>query len=135
MSYKDHVCWLERQRYSRDCGVAALASLYYLTYEDAEERVKSALPGRRFPICGMRVIELVRSSSYMGRELQRVVRFDPQVDCGILCVSHLRWFIVHFVVLVHGVVLDPGSGEITTFEYFCRYWKVRSLLRMPPRSD
>lgn len=99
------------QRGPWDCGVASLASLLGVEYEEAERAIALSC-GRLVPIRGMKVQELICAAAFLGRTVWRQVPFDPYTSRGIgsfrgHAAHGAPWW--HFAPMDAGVVLDPES--------------------------
>lgn len=97
------------QRRDCDCGVAALATLAGIPYEDAYVASVGYLKG------GLTLGEIIKIGAELGLVLKRKQRFDPEEDVGILSVAVEREGYKrlqgHVVVLAEGKVIDPADGR------------------------
>lgn len=112
------------QRYTMDCGIAALAMLLSQTYEDTYAAATRLLP--RVRKTGIYLKELEQVAVGLGTRLERrpAGRYSVEDDEGLLSVrtprgvanAKFRW---HFVVLWSGLVLDPDGPTVAEAEdYF-----------------
>lgn len=103
-----------RQRSEGDCGVAALASLTGIPYEDvyvAAAKVDKRHRGKN----GLWDYEVVAIARLLGVRLRPTTRFDLTTDAGVL-----RVFFTgprsqtcpggHFVAVKNGLIGCPGDG-------------------------
>lgn len=105
---------LVRQRGDRDCGVAALASLAGITYEDAYVAVAAIDPVTRGK-GGLHNYQVVAVAERLGLTLEPTRAFDLDEDDGIL---RLRWngrkgkrnVGGHFIAVRDGFALCPSDG-------------------------
>jgi ABC-type bacteriocin/lantibiotic exporter with double-glycine peptidase domain len=103
-----------RQRADRDCGVAALATIAEIPYEDAYFAVGTVDPHCRGK-SGLHNRELVAAAAQLGITLQPTRRYDLDDEDGIL---RIRWNGRkgrknrggHFVAIRDGIVLCPADG-------------------------
>lgn len=91
-----------------DCGVACLAMLLGLPYEDVY--VAACKVDRRFARLGLAMHEMQSIAKLCGVRLARRRLYDIEADTGILSVRAAKYW--HFVVLFRGVVVDPDAGRI-----------------------
>lgn len=98
------------QRQSMDCGVAALATLCGLDYEDVYVAATKIAP--RVGKVGLYQKELVAIAQMLGVTLERVRprAYDLDASTGILNVRSAR--LGHYVVIHDGVVADPAGGRV-----------------------
>jgi len=91
------------QRHIGDCGVAALAMLLGVTYEDALLSLGSEVPTvlRR----GVWFTELQRAAARLGVTLKQKRRYDLELDEGILQIIY-KPKVEHVVVLREGLLFD-----------------------------
>ena len=103
-----------RQRADGDCGIAALAMIAEVEYEDAYVAVVAVDPKRRGK-SGLHNHELARAAQRLGLTLTGTRRYDLDDDDGIL---RVRWNGPrgkrnpggHFVAVREGLILCPGSS-------------------------
>lgn len=124
------------QRYTADCGVAALACLLRIPYEDAEAAICAANHRAR-PIRYMRDAELQRAAHRLGYPMWRLTHFDPHQVEGI---GYFRWARPdrdrpnrHFAVVDHGRVHETDGRTYPIEEYLAAGADVRlySILVIP----
>jgi hypothetical protein len=126
---------LIQQRADGDCGIAALAMVAEVAYEDAYVAV-SLVPGERTRRlrgkCGLTNQDLVRAAAPLGLALTPTRRYDLDVDEGVLRVrgAHFGRF-GHFVAVKNGLVLCPTSKEVLPWQDYLERYKGRpcTLLR------
>ena len=103
---------LVAQRGVGDCGVAALATLLGLSYEDvytemAKRDVRRGKSGTTFR-------HLIRIAARFGVVLRLRLKMDLDESEGILAVEWLTTghpTTQHVVILFHGLIIDPADGE------------------------
>lgn len=101
------------QRAEGDCGIAALAMLTGVAYEDAYvavARIDRVARGKS----GLCLKDLVQAAARLGVSLRHRRMVDLDDDEGILNViwNDKRAYRGHYVVLYRGVIVDPGGPEI-----------------------
>lgn len=114
---------LVESRRDFDCGIAALATLLAVEYEDVY--VAAAQISKRL-VDGMTLKEIQRVAKKFGMILRKTWKVDEEFDVGILSV-HLKREKnePHVVVLMHGVVIDPTLKRIFfNLEYYKNLKKV-----------
>jgi ABC-type bacteriocin/lantibiotic exporter with double-glycine peptidase domain len=105
---------LVRQRGDHDCGVASLASLAEIAYEDAYVAV-SRVDHKRRGKGGLHNHELLRAAKRLGLILKPTRTYDLDDDEGIL---RVRWNGAkgkanpggHFIAVRDGFALCPSDG-------------------------
>lgn len=123
---------LVTQRRERDCGIAALATILGVSYDDANDAVIATL-GKRLG-AGVFATTLVRAAAFLKRKLVNKRRFDPDEARGILgleCEAKGG----HFVVLLgDGVVFDPEDGVLMDLDDYVQLhgFKLCALLAPAP---
>ena len=121
---------LVSQRKPFDCGVAALAMLLHLAYEDAY-----ALAIVRYGASvryGLTLKEMRCLARELGHDL-RTVHFrkvDLDEDSGILGVNWTHTTGGHWVVLRKGTIIDPAKAQVWDADEYIRvhHARVGSLL-------
>jgi ABC-type bacteriocin/lantibiotic exporter with double-glycine peptidase domain len=119
-----------RQRRRSDCGLAALANLLQVTYEDAYvEAVKVSAKGVRTN--GLLMRELVEIAKRLGRQLRplhfqrvRALLKDEEQWSGILGINWTAQHdgcakcdpIGHWVTVHKGVVMDPDDNPPRAYD-------------------
>ncbi len=95
---------LQTQRHARDCGIACLAMLLGLSYED----VLLAAPYQAMH-CGMSTRQILLTAKRLGFQLRVVRTFDLEEDTGLLRVGKRKWKTDHLVMLKAGHVFDTDA--------------------------
>jgi ABC-type bacteriocin/lantibiotic exporter with double-glycine peptidase domain len=114
---------LVTQRANGDCGIAALATLLDLSWDDvyvAAATIDKSCRGKS----GLIIKDMIGIAGVLGVKLQRKrgpARFDE--DEGVLYVNWTRkqpkgGFTAHYVVLGNGVIVDPADGVISDPEEY-----------------
>lgn len=95
------------QRHGYDCGVACLAMLTGVSYEEA--LIATQLP--KVMTTGMTTAQLRATAKRLGKTLTTKRAFDLEADTGILCVrSPKKWgHVDHLVVLKDGLAVDTDA--------------------------
>ena len=115
-----------RQRAGGDCGVAALATVAGISYEDAYVAVDKIDPKRRGK-AGLHNREVIQAARRLALQLVPTRRYDLDEDEGIL---RVRWSGRkasenpggHFVAVLDGRILCPSDGVgLPWSEYLTRY--------------
>lgn len=98
------------QRHAADCGVACLAMICGVPYENALVAVAQEAPN--VCITGVWTDQIVRAAKLLGFSLRRRKRFDLDADTGILHIHFpkLTSDREHFVVLWEGRIIDTDGG-------------------------
>lgn len=98
---------LVRQRTDGDCGVAALATLACLRYEEVHA-VAATVDRVRHGLCGMRVRDLHRVGEQLGLAFEWRRRYELDEDAGLLVVHgpHAARD-GHAVAAYDGLLFDP----------------------------
>jgi len=109
------------QRRKMDCGIAALAMLLGVPYEDIYVAACKVAPTHHREGLNLREVQAIAQS--FGTVLERRRAYDIEADIGILSVrgpSRTRktdWW--HYVVLRRGDVVEPdGARIIDADDYF-----------------
>jgi len=97
------------QRYGGDCGVACLAMLLGVSYENA--LVAAAQVAPNVCITGIWIKHMQTAALLLGYKLRRHRRFDIETDTGILVTNTKRpkQYPVHVVVLREGLVIETDG--------------------------
>jgi ABC-type bacteriocin/lantibiotic exporter with double-glycine peptidase domain len=103
------------QRAPFDCGVAALASLIEMQYEDVYVAV-AAVETKRRGKSGLNLAQMIRAARRLGVRLVRKAVPSLDDDEGLLVVNwlapHPHPIDAHLVVLGYGVIADPADGLV-----------------------
>lgn len=105
---------LIRQRADGDCGIAALASLACMAYEDVYHvvaKVDRYAQGK----LGLNNKDIIIAARLLGLTLEPTRSYDPDVDSGVL---RVRWSGTrgrknrggHFVALKNGLIFCPTDA-------------------------
>ena len=113
------------QRQHGDCGLAALAMLLGLSYED----VLAAAVTRRRPkphVGGMYTREVTFLARRLGTPLAFTRTWDLETDCGLLTVEKTKitaadTFTQHLVLLKFGLVFDTDGTVWEPETYFAQH--------------
>ena len=92
-----------------DCGVACLAMLLSVSYEDA------LLAMGRYT--GAYIREVKAAAKRLKKPLRFTRKFDLENDTGILAVKSEKWRTDHLVVLKDGLIVDT-DGSIWDHDVF-----------------
>jgi len=115
------------QRHQMDCGVACLAMICGVSYENALVAVAQDAPN----VCavGMWGNEMRAAAKRLGFKLKVKRRVDLETDTGILNLSSAKWKSEHVVVLREGLVIET-DGTLWEPDVFLRHYgaKVGTLL-------
>lgn len=95
------------QRHPRDCGVAVLAMLCGVSYEEALVAVSAEAP--MVLTHGLTTQQLVGAARRLGYRLRRTKRYDVETDTGALCVQNPRWPTDHLVVLAEDRIIETDG--------------------------
>jgi len=115
-----------------DCGIAALATLFSVPYEDVYAAAYTTFGV--WPKKGLWLTEVSRVAQALGHPPARRKRKpDLELDTGILHVERTKGIggNQHLVVLRHGgIVIDPDGGVVDDIDDYLEHWraKVKSLL-------
>jgi hypothetical protein len=104
-----------KQRGSADCGIAALAMVLQLPYEDvfaAVAKIERRWAGRR----GLYATSVQAAALRLGTRLRKRRKFDPATHDGVLRVSRDKQEGAHWVALIDGLVFDPTDLEVWHLE-------------------
>jgi ABC-type bacteriocin/lantibiotic exporter with double-glycine peptidase domain len=95
------------QRAAADCGVACLAMLLGLTYENVLVAVAQDNPD----VCaeGMYLRDFRRAARRLGYRLSARRVYDLDADTGLLRVDAKKWSQAHVVVLREGLIIDTDG--------------------------
>lgn len=95
------------QRHENDCGVACLAMLLGVSYENALVAIAQTEPN----VCarGLYFRDLTAAAKRLGYRLTRRKQFDIEADTGILNLSSHRWRYEHLVILREGLILETDG--------------------------
>lgn len=124
-----------RQRGDGDCGVAALAILAEVPYEDAYVAVAAIDPKRRGK-SGLFNRQLIAAAAELGIDLAPTRRYELDDDEGIL---RVRWndpkrggLGGHFVAVKAGVIYCPSDGNPIAWSEYLERFQARpcSLLKV-----
>lgn len=98
------------QRQRMDCGIAALAMLCGLPYEDVY--VAACHVDKKGARRGLNLKQLQAIAERCGFRLERRHKYDLDEDGGILHVARTDKWYGHYVVLFKGVLVDPDGGRV-----------------------
>ena len=101
------VRFVKQSGHHSDCGVATLAMLAGVLYEDALATIACEQPG--VLTLGLTWHELRRAAKALGLKTRITKKYDPDEDTGILNVGNRK--VEHFVFLWEGRVVE-GNGEL-----------------------
>ena len=95
------------QRTDMDCGVACLAMICGVLYENALCAVAQIQPD----VCvkGLYQHQMIRAAKILGVTMRAQRRYDLENDTGILCVSTKKWKHDHLVVIKGGLIVDTDG--------------------------
>ena len=102
------------QRRDFDCGVASLAMLYRVPYEDVYAAAVAVVTnGKRLRAVGLHTYDLQTIAKRFQRPLSYLHyrRVDLDTQIGILSINYTSG-IGHWVVLHQGTILDPTDAEV-----------------------
>src|SRR5262245_51455634 len=91
------------QRHQMDCGVACLAMICGVSYENALVAVAQVAPN--VCVSGMWTKEIRQAAQRLGYRLRVKRRVDLENDTGILNLSAHAWASEHVVVLREGLLI------------------------------
>jgi ABC-type bacteriocin/lantibiotic exporter with double-glycine peptidase domain len=105
------------QRHGADCGVACLAMICGVSYENALVAVAQEQPN----VCvqGVYLRELRGAAHRLGYSLKSRRRFDLETDTGILNLSSKKWKLEHLVVLREGLIFET-DGTVWEAELYLK---------------
>jgi hypothetical protein len=105
------------QRADGDCGLAALATLLGMAYEDVYVAARAIDPPSRCKR-GMYLKDVQSVARRLGVGLRVKRRPDLEEDEGVLSVlwNAKRRFRGHYVVLWKGLVIDPAGPQVLPWE-------------------
>jgi ABC-type bacteriocin/lantibiotic exporter with double-glycine peptidase domain len=95
------------QRHPADCGVACLAMLCGVSYENALVAVAQYRPD--VCITGLGLRDMRASALRLGYRLKVRQRYDIETDTGILNLSFKKQKLEHLVVLREGLVIETDG--------------------------
>lgn len=104
------------QRHESDCGVAVLAMLFGVTYEEALIALSWEIP--TVLTSGAYTSHLKQAAKNLGSSLKVRRVFDMDDATGILCVSSVRWKTDHVVILKDGLLFDTDGTVWDADVYF-----------------
>lgn len=116
------------QRHDWDCGVAAIAMLLDLPYGDVAARVRERITDARLRSRGLLLYQMEQVIRACGYRTRRVHRRRGYLDgvTGILALNGgLCGRVGHWVVVKHGMVLDPSGGEVWHIDDYVRACSTR----------
>jgi ABC-type bacteriocin/lantibiotic exporter with double-glycine peptidase domain len=125
------VLMVVQQRFPMDCGVACLAMICGVSYENALVAVAQDTPN--VCISGMWTKQFQAAAKRLGYRLRQKRRPDLEQDTGILGLSCKTWPGDHVVVLREGLIIET-DGTLWEPDVFLRHYKARpgSLLVAEP---
>lgn len=104
------------QRHAADCGVATLAMICGVSYEDALVAVAAEEPA--VLTRGVHYKHLERAALRLGFRFRRRRRYDLDTDTGILNLSSTRLVADHLVVLKEGLIIETDGSLYDADVYF-----------------
>lgn len=110
------------QRHSHDCGVAVLAMLLGVSYEEALVVVSHESP----LVLSQGVYErhLKAAAARLGVTLVSRRRYDIEEDFGILGISSPKWKTDHVVILKSGLIVET-DGCLWEADVFLRHHQAK----------
>lgn len=110
------------QRHPSDCGVACLAMICGVSYENALVAVAQVQPD----VCaqGLWLRHLRAAAKLLGYRLTARRAFDLEADTGILNLSSKRWRLEHLVILREGLVIET-DGTLWEAELYVKQHRAR----------
>jgi ABC-type bacteriocin/lantibiotic exporter with double-glycine peptidase domain len=110
------------QRHSHDCGVACLAMLCGVSYENALVAIAQDQPN----VCavGLWTAEIKKAAKRLGFRLTVKRRIDLETDTGILNMSSAKWHTDHVVILREGLIVET-DGTLWEPDVFLRHHEAR----------
>jgi ABC-type bacteriocin/lantibiotic exporter with double-glycine peptidase domain len=110
------------QRHTMDCGVACLAMICGVSYENALVAIAQDQPN----VCsvGIWFTELRRAAKRLGFKLKAKRRVDLAEDTGILNLSSSKWRSDHVVVLREGLIVET-DGTLWEPDVFLRHHEAK----------
>ena len=122
------------QRHEMDCGVACLAMICGVSYENALVAVAQVVPN----VCAVGIwsTQMQVAAKHLGFTLKTRRRVDLEADTGILTLSSKKWPSDHVVVLREGLVIET-DGTLWEPDVFIRHYgaKVGTLLEAEPKHS
>ncbi len=103
------------QRHPADCGVATLAMLLGVSYEDALVALAAEEPA--VLTRGVFTKHLEAAAQKLGFRLRRRRRYSIDDDTGLLNLSSRKWRTDHVVVLREGLVIETDGTIWDAGEY------------------
>lgn len=113
---------LVSQRHTHDCGVAVLAMLFGVTYEEALIALSWEIPS--VLRSGVYIRHLKQAAKNLGSELIARRRYDLEEDFGMLCVSSQKWKTDHLLILHEGRIYDT-DGTVWAPDVYLRHHEAR----------
>lgn len=110
------------QRHAMDCGVACLAMICGVSYENALVAIAQDQPN--VCIVGVWCTELRRAAKRLGFKLKAKRRVDLAEDTGILNLSSSKWRSDHVVVLREGLIVET-DGTLWEPDVFLRHYEAK----------
>ena len=110
------------QRHVADCGVACLAMICGVSYENALVAVAKERPN----VCieGIWLRELRAAAASLCFALTTRRRFDLETDTGILNLSSKKWKVEHLVILREGLVIET-DGTLWDAELYLKQHRAK----------
>lgn len=110
------------QRHAMDCGVACLAMICGVSYENALVAVAQDTPN--VCVSGMWTKQIKAAAKRLGFKLREKRRPDLEQDTGILNLSCGSWPGDHVVVLREGLLIET-DGTLWEPDVFLRHYKAK----------
>jgi len=120
------------QRYQMDCGVACLAMLCGVSYENALVAFAQQCPD--ICVTGCWTAHLKMAAKALGFTLKARRRFDLESDTGILNLTGAAFKGDHLVVLWEGRIIDTDAGLYMQDVYFSVFAYHPTLLFVAERK-
>lgn len=117
------------QRYDADCGVAVLAMICGVSYEDALLALGNYVPDVLER--GVWVKDMERAAKRLGYRMRRRRAIDWEEDTGALNVASPLWRTEHLVVLRVGMIIDT-DGTLWNSQDYLRAKRARHGLLLVP---
>lgn len=111
------------QRHVADCGVACLAMLLGVSYENALVAVAQVAPD--VCVSGLWMKHLQAAAKLLGCRLVRKRHFELDSDTGLLSFSSKRWKLDHLAVLREGLVIET-DGTIYDADVYLAVHKAKT---------
>jgi len=126
------------QRQGSDCGLATLAMLLGLSYEDV---LAAAVTRRRAKphVGGMYTREITALARRLGTPLAFKRTWDLETDCGLLTIEKTKItsadaFTQHLVLLKFGLVFDTDGTVWEPETYFAQH-SFRPISLLVPKEE